>query len=276
MASAQQTDNAPRLVVIRPSRLRGAVYALTGSRVVVGREEGCELQFDEATVSRMHAALERSGGDTVVSDLGSSNGTTINGDPVGTTRRRLHSGDIVRFGEVELRFQLPRGDGEPSTATVRPDVPQYTEYRVERQAASQLNNVGHDQYNAYIQQVREERDSFARDIASTKTKASRLIWIGFAMFVVGGGTYAWAILRFAGQVDRLSVDDPDVFQPPSLFGPTVGGIPVGLIGFAVAGVGSLLLVVGVVLHVVAAARRRRLDAQAPIPWQVVPPSSWPA
>ena len=263
-------DDAPQLVVTRPSRLRGTVYALTGRRVVVGREEGCELHFDDATVSRTHAALERSGGETVVTDLGSSNGTTINGDPVDATGRRLQPGDIVRFGGVELRFQLPLTPGGQQTA------PHNVEYRVQSQSAGHLNNVGHDQYNAYIQHVREERDSFARDIASTKTKASRLIWIGLAMFVVGFGTYAWVIMRFAGHVDGLAIDEPEVFDPPNLFGPQVGGIPVGFIGFALAGIGSLLIVVGIVLHVVAAARRRRLDTQSPPPWQVVPPSPWQA
>ena len=274
MTAAHQTDNAPQLVVIAPSRLRGTAYVLPGGRVVVGREEGCELHFDDATVSRTHAALERCGGETLVTDLGSSNGTTINGHPVDATGRTLRSGDIVRFGAVELRFQLSHGHAEPPTGRVPPTTPHNVEYRVQGQSAGQLNNVAHDQYNAYIQQVREERDSFARDIASTKTKASRLIWIGFALFVVGFGTYEWAIMRFAGQLDSLSTNDPDVFHPPSLFGPRVGGIHIGLIGFALAVIGSLLLVVGIVLHVVAAARRRRLETQFLTPWQVVPPAQW--
>ena len=272
MAAAQETETAPQLVVIGPNHLRGGVYALTGGRVVVGRQPGCELQLDDVTVSRTHAALDRSGHETVVTDLGSSNGTTINGAPIGRTGRALQSGDIVRFGEVELRFQLPGGDGGPATGPVQQTVPHYAEYRVEDQAAGLLNNVGHDQYNAYIQQVREERDSFARDIASTKTKASRLIWIGFVMSVLGGGTYAWTLLRFAGQVDGLSIDDPDAFEAPRLFGEEVAGMPIGLIGFAVAGVGGLLLIVGIVLHVIAASRRRRLETQAPSPWQVLPPT----
>lgn len=269
MTAVHQTDDAPQLVVIRPSHLRGTVYALTGDRAIVGREEGCDLHFDDATVSRSHAALERSAGETTVTDLGSSNGTAINGHPVDAAGRRLRAGDVVRFGAVEVRFEAPQGQAEPP-----PTAPHNVEYRVQSQSAGQLNNVAHDQYNAYIQQVREERDSFARDIAATKTKASRLIWIGFAMFAVGAGTYAWAIMRFAGQVDGFSLDQPEAFDPPKLFGPQVAGIPVGLIGFALAGIGSLLLVVGVVLHVVAAARRRRLETQSPAPWQVVPPAPW--
>lgn len=82
-------------------------------------------------------------------------------------------------------------------------------------------------------------------------------------------------MSFAGEVDGLSIDETELFDPPSLFGPDIGGVPIGFIGFALAGIGSLLLVVGIVLHVVAAARRRRLDTQSPPPWQVVPPSSWP-
>ena len=267
MAAAQETETAPQLVVIGPNHLRGGVYALTGGRVVVGRQPGCELQLDDVTVSRTHAALDRSGHETVVTDLGSSNGTTINGAPIGRTGRALQSGDIVRFGEVELRFQVPV-DGGPPTGPVQP-VHHSTEFSVERQGADVLNNVGRDQHN-YIKQVLEERDSFARDIASTKTKASRLIWIGFAMFVLGGGTYAWTLLRFAGQVDGLSIDDAEAFEPPRLFGEEVAGMPVGLIGFAVAGFGSLLLIVGIVLHVVAASRRRRLEMQAASAWQFLP------
>ena len=270
MAAARETETAPQLVVIRPNHLRGGVYALTGGRVVVGRQPGCELQLDDVSVSRTHAALDRSGHETVVTDLGSSNGTTINGTPIGTGRT-LQSGDIVRFGEVELRFQVPR-DGGPPTGPVQRPVHHSAEFSVERQGADVLNNVGRDQHVSYTQQVLEERASFARDIASTKTKASRLIWIGFAMFVLGGGTYAWTLLRFAGQVDGLSIDDPEAFETPRLFGEEVAGMPVGLIGFAVAGLGSLLLTVGIVLHVVAASRRRRLETQAPSPWQVLPPT----
>ena len=275
MAASQDTETAPRLVVISPNHLRGGVYALTGGRVVVGRQAGSQLRLDDVTVSRTHAAIERSGHETVLTDLGSSNGTTINGAPIGRTGRPLRSGDIVRFGEVELRFQAPAGDSGPPTGRVPSNVPHHAEYRVESQAASQLNNVGHNQYNSYIQQVREERDSFARDIASTKTKASRLIWIGFALSVLGGGTYAWTLLRFAGQVDGLSIDDPEAFETPRLFGEEVAGMPVGLIGFAVAGLGSLLLIVGIVLHVIAASRRRRLETHGPNPWPVLPPSPQP-
>jgi hypothetical protein len=265
------TEDAPRLVASKPPDLRGTVFPVTGDYAVVGRQRGCDVHLDDATVSRNHASLHRSGGRTVVTDLGSSNGTAVNGRDLGETPRALRPGDVVRFGDVEARFEVSEGGPADVPPTALRSAPAPVEYTVGSQAAGQLNNVGHDQYNAYVQQVREERDSFARDIASTRTKARRLVWVGFAMCVLGGGTYMWGILRFAGQVDRISPGAQDTFQP-HLFGPEVGGIPVGLIGFAVAAVGSVLLVVGVVLHVVAASRRRQLQtAPPPSPWQFAPP-----
>lgn len=56
-----------------------------------------------------------------------------------------------------------------------------------------------------------------------------------------------------------------------LLGPSVAGVPVGIIGYGLGFLGSVLLVVGIVLHIVAAARRRRVDREMPLPH----PSSWP-
>ena len=53
------------------------------------------------------------------------------------------------------------------------------------------------------------------------------------------------------------------------FGPDIGGLPSALFGWALAALGMLLLVVGIVLHIVATSRRRRVDRELPVP----PP--WP-
>lgn len=279
MVGANGTRDAPELVVTKPDRLRGSVYTVMGDYAVLGREEGCELRVDDVAVSRVHAALRRSGGQTVVSDLGSSNGTTVNGERIGSTGRPLRPGDVIRVGGVELRFRTGGSEATQTVDAVRPDGRNQVEYRIQGQTAGQLNNVGHDQYNSYVQHVLQERDSFARDIAATKTKASRLIWAGLAMFMLGFGTWIWVIFSFGESVENLP-DDPDFFGPdagnfsdgPELFGPDVGGVPIGAIGFALAALGQILVVVGIVLHIVAAARRRRLQEQPPPPpWQFAPP-----
>jgi pSer/pThr/pTyr-binding forkhead associated (FHA) protein len=67
-----------------------------GRRLQLGRGAECEIQIDVQDVSRVHAAVWSSGGQLVVEDLGSSNGTFVNGEPV--TRRVLAAGDCIRLG----------------------------------------------------------------------------------------------------------------------------------------------------------------------------------
>ena len=67
----------------------------------VGRTDACELFIADDGVSRKHAILEPAGkGQISVTDLGSSNGTFINGNPITTSK--LVTGDIVRFGSIEF------------------------------------------------------------------------------------------------------------------------------------------------------------------------------
>ena len=77
-------------------RVPGAV----GARVTVGKAKGCDLVLDEASVSRKHLTLERTGAGLEVVDLDSTNGTFV-----GSTRIRaalVEPGTIVRAGDVEL------------------------------------------------------------------------------------------------------------------------------------------------------------------------------
>jgi hypothetical protein len=82
--------------------------ALTGNRMVIGRLQRCDICLPDVNASREHAALEREGAGWRVVDLGSTNGTTLNGkdleDPV-----RLQDGDIIGIGVTEIVFHEPRG-----------------------------------------------------------------------------------------------------------------------------------------------------------------------
>lgn len=70
--------------------------------VVLGRQPGRGLKIDDATVSREHAKLFQRNGKWHVADLGSSNGTFVNGAKV--THAEIHPGDVLKLGSVELRF----------------------------------------------------------------------------------------------------------------------------------------------------------------------------
>ncbi|MDR3689636.1 MAG: FHA domain-containing protein [Fimbriimonas sp.] len=71
----------------------------------VGRELGLGLSLvGETTVSRKHANLVRAGGQVTVIDLGSTNGTFVNGVQL-QGEKQLQSGDTVQFGSVRFRFE---------------------------------------------------------------------------------------------------------------------------------------------------------------------------
>lgn len=84
---------------------------LTSDRVVVGRSRSCEIRLQEDSVSRLHAAFVRREESLFVEDLGSSNGTFVNGRRI-EAPCRVQPGDVVRFGA--LRGTIVAGGEEES------------------------------------------------------------------------------------------------------------------------------------------------------------------
>lgn len=66
-------------------------------RFTIGRELACDMTLADETVSRWHAALQRDGGGWLLDDLGSTNGTRVNGWRV-SSPSRVRAGDVVTFG----------------------------------------------------------------------------------------------------------------------------------------------------------------------------------
>ena len=77
---------------------------LSGGRLAVGRSSSVELSFpDDAGLSRQHFALEAVGGDWTVQDLGSKNGTFVNGIPL-KARLALRPGDRITAGHLTIIY----------------------------------------------------------------------------------------------------------------------------------------------------------------------------
>jgi hypothetical protein len=78
-----------------------------GKRLSVGRVSDNELALNDASVSKIHAALTMNQqGTLLVADTGSTNGTYINGRRISYGEaRQIVEGDVVGFGDVEVRFR---------------------------------------------------------------------------------------------------------------------------------------------------------------------------
>ena len=97
----------------RPFQLRvvkgvppDAVYSLR-PMTRVGRSDDRDLFLVDPSVSRAHAIIETVDGAPVVHDLGSTNGTFVNGERISS--RRLKAGDLVAFGNTQMRLEVADG-----------------------------------------------------------------------------------------------------------------------------------------------------------------------
>ena len=88
----------------------GRIFPVIGD-MFVGRAAENQLVLDDPSLSRKHARLRGAGRRLEVEDLGSSNGTFVNGRKVG--RATALPGDGIRFGELSFRLEDERGQGRP-------------------------------------------------------------------------------------------------------------------------------------------------------------------
>ena len=96
-----------RLVWMRPDGQETA-FPLAASVMLIGRDEDADIRVDEPLVSRAHARIEKRGGAYFVLDLGSTNLTKVNGEPV--RERELRDGDELQFARARCRFVSPSVD----------------------------------------------------------------------------------------------------------------------------------------------------------------------
>jgi hypothetical protein len=105
---AQPGSSSPRgqLVVITSSALEpGMAYELDATQVTVGRGANNDLALEnDEFASARHARIEPRRDGVYVEDIGSTNGTFVNGIRL-ARERRLAPGDVVRVGETDLRFE---------------------------------------------------------------------------------------------------------------------------------------------------------------------------
>jgi pSer/pThr/pTyr-binding forkhead associated (FHA) protein len=95
----------------------GSVYALDQPVMVLGRDPSCQVVIDEPRVSLNHAEIQQQGGDYVLADLNSSNGTFVNGQRL-VSPVTLQPGDRIGLGVFGLSFQAALGQAMQSPVPV--------------------------------------------------------------------------------------------------------------------------------------------------------------
>jgi pSer/pThr/pTyr-binding forkhead associated (FHA) protein len=99
-AATPVLHGAPATIVL-PS---GQRLAVTAHAITIGRLPECTIVLNDPNTSRRHAEIRRGLQGTTVVDLGSTNGTKVNGQRI-TGEHTLAAGDIITVGNTHLRFE---------------------------------------------------------------------------------------------------------------------------------------------------------------------------
>lgn len=99
------------LVLLTGSRA-GTHYLVPDDRMtVIGRDKECQIRTDDVDASRKHAALQPFGREFYIMDMGSTNGTLVNG--ILEEKRILRHADKITIGQQVFQFLLSGPDGGP-------------------------------------------------------------------------------------------------------------------------------------------------------------------
>jgi hypothetical protein len=82
----------------------GRTYPLQMGSTVIGRGDQANLRLPDVGISRRHARLDYDGSQVVLTDLGSTNGTMVNGQRVSAVA--LNPGDMIQLGTTTLTFRV--------------------------------------------------------------------------------------------------------------------------------------------------------------------------
>lgn len=168
----------PLTIRVRTGARSGEVLEVRNGRVTVGRSPEASLRFDpgrDLEVSALHAELVHRDGDWYVMDLGSRNGTWLDGTRV-ERERRLRTGDRLRFGAQGPEVEIRVGEEARSTGAAPPTAPP-PETADHRRAPPSRKASPSDRIRALTRRNRT------------------LTWTltgGFLLVLTGGAAVAWA------------------------------------------------------------------------------------
>ena len=116
-SAAAARDQTMSEIVIQPKAGPPYTVKLDQVRTTVGRSSRNDVCLSDPFASRFHVEFRRDGEDFFAADVGSANGTLLNGKPLGK-QTRLQPGDELRIGETSIRFARDGGAASVSQTSV--------------------------------------------------------------------------------------------------------------------------------------------------------------
>ena len=112
-AADKEAAEKPACFLVVGGELNGTIFDLLDGETFVGRSPECTIPLEFQGISRKHFKVVVSGDDSIVQDLGSSNGTFKNNTKI-EGEAHLAKGDMVKIGSIALKY-IPKGDTERLT-----------------------------------------------------------------------------------------------------------------------------------------------------------------
>ncbi len=117
---------AAATLTVRQGPGLGRSFTIETPSITIGRQEQCDVQVNDTFVSRQHARITWGGAGYLLEDLGTVNGTFLNGERI-SGPRALKSGDVIQLGsQVELDF-LMRASPSAGWMQDQPQAPAFPE-----------------------------------------------------------------------------------------------------------------------------------------------------
>ena len=105
----EQQGGPGHALLVVTGKSSGVYISLTPGKVcVIGRGTATDIRLEDGLASRKHAAISGHDGFSVINDLGSANGTYVNGNPVKS--KQLGKGDVITIGGTRLIFSTGGGE----------------------------------------------------------------------------------------------------------------------------------------------------------------------
>ncbi|PKM81722.1 MAG: DUF2662 domain-containing protein [Firmicutes bacterium HGW-Firmicutes-14] len=95
----------PKAILIRKTGTgEDKRFPLGTQGVIIGRRRSSDISLEDTNISRVHASIDYMNGEYYISDLGSTNGTFVNGARI--SKKKLAEGDLIRMGITILEFRV--------------------------------------------------------------------------------------------------------------------------------------------------------------------------